>query len=329
MSQNAFTDCEVSRIFSPFPPSSHLLLAVSGGADSVAMMKLAHLVGGFKLSAATVNHGLRAEAVQEAELVEKLASQLHIPHAILKWQGEKPKTKIQECARNARYELLFAHAREIGATHVLTAHTLDDQAETILFRMARGSGVAGLIGMRSFVQYGDIIHARPLLAVPKERLVATCIAHNLAYVNDLSNSDMQFARVRMRAILPILAREGLTAQRFLELSHRARRIDEALEEKVDDLWSFLCLEAYIYDVAHLLNEPKEIILRVLLRIIHQSHDCLDRHIRLNKVEAVLDEFCEALKQDKIWRKSLSGLVFYLNRCKVLHIKIDPRITTIK
>jgi tRNA(Ile)-lysidine synthase len=329
---DAITHDEASQIFSHFSPSSHMLLAVSGGADSVAMIKLAHEAGGFKLSAATVNHGLRAEALSEAQHVTTLAAHLNIPHSILDWQGEKPTTRLQERARAARYELLFAHAREIGATHVLTAHTLDDQAETILFRMARGSGVAGLIGMRNFVQHGDVIHARPLLAVPKERLVATCIAHNLAYVEDISNIDTRFARVRMRAILPVLAKEGLTAQRFVELSNRAKRIDDALEARVDQLWNSVCLELNNYDFSTIIDEPAEIILRFLLHIIRISHITADiagftfpKNIRLNSVEALLDDFRVALNEDKIWRKSVSGLVLHLDRQKRLKAKIDPRL----
>jgi tRNA(Ile)-lysidine synthase len=321
---DAITHCEANQSFAAFAPASHLLLAVSGGADSVAMMHLAHLVGGFKLSAATVNHGLRAEALSEAHHVATLAAHLNIPHEILEWQGDKPHTRVQERAREARYELLFAHARKIGASHVLTAHTLDDQAETILFRMARGSGITGLIGMRSHVQHGNIIHSRPLLSVPKERLVATCEAHNLDYIRDSSNFDTRYARVRMREIMPILAKEGLTAKRFSKLSQRSARVDEALEARVDQLWDRLYLEPCVYDLRSLSAEPAEIILRVLLRIIYQTHG-VHKYVRLNSVEAILDEFQDALRVDRIWRKSVSGLVLQLDRCKMLKIKIDPRL----
>jgi tRNA(Ile)-lysidine synthase len=328
----AMTHDEAVQLFSAFPPVSHLLLAVSGGADSLAMMYLAHLVGGFKLSTATVNHGLRAEALSEAQYVATLAAKLNISHEILEWRGDKPHTRVQELAREARYALLFAHARKIGASHVLTAHTLDDQAETILFRMARGSGVKGLIGMRLHAKHGDIIHSRPLLSVPKERLVATCVAHNLEYVSDRSNSDTQYARVRMREIMPILAKEGLTAKRFSELSHRAARVDEALEARVNQLWDVINLELNSYDLRCLIDEPAEIALRWLLRIIRVSHIIADsaglpypKQIRLKSVEALLDEFRGALIEDKIWRKSVCGLVLQLDRQKRLTAKLDPRV----
>ena len=100
-----------------------------------------------KLVAVTVDHGLRKESKREAKAVETLAHKLGIEHRTLQWTGRKPKTGLQEAARLARYRLLAEVAKEVGADHVLTAHTLDDQAETVLFRMARGSGIVGLAGM--------------------------------------------------------------------------------------------------------------------------------------------------------------------------------------
>ncbi len=320
---------EILSIFSAFSTQNHLLLAVSGGPDSIAMMQLACAVGDLKLSSVTVNHGLRAEALSEAKHVSALAVQLNIPHAILEWQGEKPKTRVQELARVARYELLFVHARAIGATHVLTAHTLDDQAETILFRMARGSGITGLIGMRDHVQRGSIIHSRPFLGIPKERLVATCIAHKLAYIEDVSNLDRKFARVRIRKVMPLLAEEGLTAHRFLELSKRAKRADDALEARVQTLWNNDYVTKNIYDLSHIIDESAEIILRYLLKLI--KHAYLDgnsnfdfKHLRLNTVENILDDFHSCLKKGKTWKRSLAGLVMKLGKDRQLCIVSDPR-----
>ena len=322
---------EVSSLFSVFSAQDHLLLAVSGGPDSVAMMQLACCAGGFRLSSATVNHGLRAEASSEAQHVASLAAQLNIPHAILEWQGEKPKSRLQELARKARYELLFAHAHEIGATHVLTAHTLDDQAETILFRMIRGSGITGLVGMRDHVHHENIIHSRPLLGIKKERLVATCLAHNLVYTDDASNSDTKFARVRIRKIMPVLDKEGFTAQRFLELSKRAQRADDALNARVETLWNADYVAISTYKLSHIIDEPAEIVLRYLLKLIkhvnlNSGGNLPYKHLRLNSVENILEDFCLALQTGKIWQSSLAGVVMKLDKDKQLRVVPDPRST---
>jgi tRNA(Ile)-lysidine synthase len=130
-----------------------LVLAVSGGPDSTALMVLAarwceRLKSGPTLTAVTIDHGLRAESAREAAAVGRLAHQLGLVHRTLRWTGKKPSTGLQEAARTARYRLLAKAARETGATHILTAHTLDDQAETVLIRLTRGSGLTGLGGMQ-------------------------------------------------------------------------------------------------------------------------------------------------------------------------------------
>ncbi len=136
-----------------FSDATNILAAVSGGPDSVALLALladwAKSNGrGIRVFAATVDHGLRPESAQEAADCGRLAAQLGIPHAVLRWEDPKPATGLQESARIARYGLLAAHARSIGATHVATAHHADDQAETVLMRLAAGSGIAGLAAMR-------------------------------------------------------------------------------------------------------------------------------------------------------------------------------------
>jgi tRNA(Ile)-lysidine synthase len=146
------SDAEASALFADLKDAPALVLAVSGGPDSTALMLLAArwraaMKQGPKLIAVTVDHGLRPEAKKEAAAVGALARKLKIAHRILRWTGKKPKTGVQQAARAARYRLLADAARKARATHVLTAHTLDDQAETVLIRMARGSGIAGLGAM--------------------------------------------------------------------------------------------------------------------------------------------------------------------------------------
>ncbi|MFL9826765.1 tRNA lysidine(34) synthetase TilS [Rhodoplanes sp. SY1] len=145
-------DAEAAALFADLAPLPALILAVSGGPDSTALLWLAArwratLTDGPRLVAVTVDHGLRRQSIAEAEAVGGLAERLGVAHRVLRWTGDKPAAGLQEAARAARYRLLTEVAHEVGAAHVLTAHTRDDQAETVLFRLARGSGLSGLAGM--------------------------------------------------------------------------------------------------------------------------------------------------------------------------------------
>ena len=172
------SDAEADVLFADLADARALLLAVSGGPDSTALLALAarwrkRLRRGPGLVAVTIDHGLRPEARAKpprSRLRAKLACRTERCAGCIPGRS----TGIQEKARDARYDLLRREARRHGARHVLTAHTLDDQAETILFRMARGSGISGLAGMaRASAQIDDMILVRPFLRVPKARLLAT------------------------------------------------------------------------------------------------------------------------------------------------------------
>ena len=146
------TDAEAAALFADLVTCKALVLAVSGGPDSTALLLLiarwrAKLRDGPSLLAVTIDHGLRPEARREAAAVKRLAASLGVAHRTLRWTGPKPETRLQEAARAARYRLLAAAAAQTKACCILTAHTLDDQAETVLFRLTRGSGLAGLAAM--------------------------------------------------------------------------------------------------------------------------------------------------------------------------------------
>ncbi len=252
------------------------LLAVSGGPDSVAMMHLAARaapsLGGARFLVATVDHGLRPQARAEAEAVAAQASALGLPHWILDWSEPKPATGIQEAARRARYLLLEECAAAQGASFVATAHTLDDQAETILMRLSRGSAIDGLAGMRATRPLGAVMLARPFLGTPKSRLVATCRLHGAEFAEDPSNRDERFGRVRIRNLLPLLAAEGLDARRLARLASRARDASDALDHCADRVFAEACLAgpddgALRLDGDRLAEAPFEILLRVLGRAI--------------------------------------------------------------
>src|SRR5258708_6315899 len=143
---------DAKKLFADLKAAPAIVLAVSGGPDSVALMWLMarwrrDLASAPRLVAVTVDHGLREEAAREAREVKRLARELDLPHRSMRWAGDKPKTGLPAAARDARYRLLAQAAQAAGATYVLTAHTRDDQAETLLMRLLRGTGILRLAAM--------------------------------------------------------------------------------------------------------------------------------------------------------------------------------------
>ena len=246
-----------------------IAVAVSGGSDSTALLfLLKRAVGnGAALTALTVDHGLRPEAAAEAVHVARTAAGLQVPHVILTWDGEKPSSDIQAAARDARYRLMadWCHAHAIA--HLFLAHTLDDQAETFLLRLARGSGVDGLSAMGPVTQAHGLQVMRPLLTVPKARLEATLRAAGIDWIEDPSNRNDQFARVRMRQMMPALADLGITAERLAATAARMTTARDALDEMVSQLRS-ACVEDHdagfaILKMGLVQSAPREIGLRLL------------------------------------------------------------------
>lgn len=187
--------------FTPFETAPEILVGVSGGADSMALALLAHdwcQAQGGRVVAVTVDHGLRKAASDEARWVATELAQHNIEHITKHWQGEKPKGAVQEKARQARYQIFDDLMRDTGIFHLLVAHHAGDQRETIAMRRDRGTTLIGQAGMsaRRYLRHGRVL--RPLLGVAKADLVATLTARGQAWIEDPSNIDEKFERVRVR-----------------------------------------------------------------------------------------------------------------------------------
>lgn len=249
-------------------PGRKVGLAVSGGPDSLALLLLAVGARPTMIEAATVDHALRAESRAEAEFVARICDRLGVPHTILtaEWD-ETPDCALQERARLMRYRLLGDWANGRRLTALLTGHHLDDQAETLLMRLARGAGVRGLAGMRRVARVpGSAIEVlRPLLGWRRSELEALCAAAGLDPVRDPSNEDERFERVRIRKALEhfgFLDPEALAAS----AGHLADA-DTALDWAADVEWH-RAVAAHDGEIAYKpSNAPAEIRRRVLRRAI--------------------------------------------------------------
>ncbi|HXF89700.1 MAG TPA: tRNA lysidine(34) synthetase TilS [Xanthobacteraceae bacterium] len=334
---------EAAALFADLAATPALVLAVSGGPDSTALLLLiarwrARLKTGPKLLAVTVDHRLRPESAAEAAAVARLARRLKVAHRILRWTAKKPKTGLQAAARTARYRLLAQAAREAGAHHVLTAHTRDDQAETVLIRLARGSGLAGLAAMArvsplpansplSPGREGEILLVRPLLDMPKARLVATLKAARIPFAEDPSNRNVRFARSRIRELMPALAQEGLTAARLSLFARRMSRANAAIEHTVDaaytELQSVFGPGPLVFDAAAFGRAPEEIALRVLGRAIARRGD--EGPVELGKLEALCGEIAAQLGTNSPrLRRTLAGALITLEGDRLLVDRAPPR-----
>src|ERR1700738_4759201 len=305
---------DAKRLFADWKAAPALVLAVSGGPDSIALMWLMArwrraLARGPRLVAVTVDHGLRAEAVREARDVKRLAQSLELEHRTMRWTGNKPKTGVPAAARAVRYRLLAQAARHAGATHILTAHTRDDQAETLLMRLLRGSGIAGLAAMARQSERDGVLLARPFLDISKSQLNATLKRAKIGFADDPTNRDVNFTRPRLRALLPVLAAEGGDARSLARLASRLARANAAVEILADGAERYLALkashsgfdakafgaktfDAKTFDAKAFAAMPEEIRLRLLLRALNRfGHE---GPAELGKVEALLAALDQAV-----------------------------------
>ncbi len=297
----------------PFERRPHLAVAVSGGPDSLALCLLAdgwarrHQA---KLTALTVDHRLRADSGEEARRVGQWMAACGLEHRILTWEGPKPAAGVQEAARNARYGLLSSWCREHGVLHLLLAHHRDDQAETFLMRLCRASGPEGLAAMAPVVETPSVRLLRPLLGVPAERLKALLRAFSQEWIDDPSNRDDRFLRVRVRRALPSMPAQGVTADVLATLAGRQGMARSALDMRAAALAARVCRvhpAGYVYvDPAGLREASPELALRVLGRALA----AVGGRPRAPPIERVRTLYCDIVAPGGAPSHTLSG-------CRVL------------
>lgn len=308
-----------AALFADLTDAPALCLAVSGGPDSVALLGLAcrwrdALGAGPRLDVATVDHGLRPAAAAEAMAVSRLAARFGLSHAILVWEGAKPLTGTQAAARSARYRLLGAHCRAIGTPILVTAHHGDDQAETVLMRLGRGSGVAGLAAMRRRTVLADGTQlVRPLLGTSKSELLAYCGREALPFFDDPSNENPMFHRVRLRRSADEAAALGLSAVTLRRLAKRMARADEAIEAEVARRWDVLAPSVgpngADVDLALARDAAPEILGRLVERCLA---GVTDARPSLERLERLVDALRAPLLSGRAYRSTLGGACLLLD-----------------
>jgi len=297
-----------------------IAVALSGGADSMA---LAHMLAFHKpaihIHALTVDHGLRADSAAEAASVAEWVSKWpNTTHKVLNWSGKKAATGVMDAARKARYRLMADYCRKSGITHLALAHHGDDQAETFFMRVAHGSGLDGLAGMKMLQPYNDTLTLwRPLLAHGHEDLVAYCRAKKIKWVEDPSNKNEAYTRARLRSAL---AQEGFSPKRLGTTLARIERAQAALKILASRLGE-TALKSHtatqsVYDLAVLKAEPFELVLRVIRDAIENLGRGGDYGPRLDRLEILV---AGLLESDKKTAVTLGGCV----------LRVDPARMTLK
>ena len=220
--------------FLPDPPRA-IGVAVSGGSDSLALLHLLHSFAqdhGIKISVATVNHGLRPEAAGEAAMVAAICARLGLSHHTLDWKDWDRSGNLQGEARKARYGLLAHWGRQLGIDCIALGHTMDDQAETFLMRVGRRAGVDGLAAMPHRFEREGMQWVRPLLQARRLDLRDYLSAQNVDWVDDPSNDDDRFDRVRTRKALSILSELGIDADAISDVSQNLWAVKDALQHQM-------------------------------------------------------------------------------------------------
>lgn len=302
-------------------PQGNLAVGVSGGADSMALL---HLLCAWNtssdnklaLTALTVDHGLRAESAAEAVRVAQWANDLGVEHQALVWEGEKSSGNIEAVAREARYRLMGNWCAENNVQTLMTAHHFDDQAETFLMRLARGSGVAGLSAMAGQRTLGanapSVNLLRPLLGIPKEALVELLREVRQPWFEDPSNEDKDFARARLRKMRATFIEFGLTPERLVATAERMSDANLVLEGAAENLWREAATVSPFGEVRLkvpiLLDALADTRRRVMARALKgvAGAEFGPRYERLLRLE-------EAIKSGKI------GKGVTLHGCKISHI----------
>lgn len=266
-----------------------MAVAVSGGVDSIALLHWLVEIGA-DIVCLHVNHGLRDAADIEAQYVHDLCEKLNVPCHVFVWAGEKPSSGLEAAARTARYKFMTDFCRENGIEYLLTAHQADDQIETFLMNLSRGSGVFGLAAMQKVAERDGIKIVRPLLNISRDELRQFCDSRGIKYFTDEMNSDEKYTRVRIRQNRHLLHDKlGISDERILLAIENMNRAREAIETDIDKLVADVMGDGFaMFRDSFLFDLMPDIRLKFIGTLV-QKIGGDDYQPRLNSLEKALDK----------------------------------------
>lgn len=289
-----------------------IVAAISGGSDSMALCVLLERFikeYGGELYCITIDHNLRAESSQEANKVGQILNSLAIKHKIIPWLGTKPKANIQEKARLARYELLTDYCQEHNIPYLSTGHQKNDQAENFIIRAEHGSGVYGLSGIPRIGEFNNIKTIRPLLDFKKSELQEYLKSQNIEWIEDPSNLDEKFTRVKIRKILNQYPE---WVDKLATVSDNLARVKECVEyllnKTMNELVEF-CTEHISIKINDFNELPQEIKFRMLMKILQNS-----KPARGERIERLIEKIASG---PNFKASTLSGCLITRKKDKII------------
>jgi tRNA(Ile)-lysidine synthase len=320
-------DSDFENILFNLGVKKEFCIAASGGPDSLCLILLANkfaLKNNYKMSVLTVDHQLRKESSEESIWLNKILKRIKIKHYILKWNGKKPKSNVMETARLKRYELMTDKCLKLNIKHLLTAHHLDDQIENFFMRLVRGSGLKGLSSISKSVKMNGIKVIRPLLEYQKKSLIKVLANNNQKYVQDPSNDNSKYDRIRYRKLIGGLIDEGLNKNRLNKLILNLNQVDDAINySTLDSIDKTISQNKYgniIIDRNIFFKLPKELQFRVLLFVLN-NNESKKKRIKSESIIMLID----VLKSRDFKRHTLNKNLFINKKHNILVVKEVGRI----
>jgi len=317
---------KVNHIFKKFEKSfkidTNFIVAVSGGADSLALAFLTKVYASKKNLNPRyfiVDHKLRKESTYEAYKVKRILKSLKINSQVLTWKGKKPISNIQSLARSKRYELLFFECKKLKIGNLVLGHHLDDVIENFFLRMARGSGLKGLVSLGKNTQIENINLIRPLVKFDKKDLIFLSKFIFNFYVDDPNNDDIKFNRIKVRNIIKKFEDFGLDKKKFQLTIENLKKSDQSIKfyveknKKENSIFNYRKKELILKE--NFFHNSYEVIFRSLTDLIHLVGN-KPNFVRGKKIENILNK----IKEQKLRKETLGGCVIKMVNLTVILTK---------